>query len=322
MLPSFDSQSRKRLKSILDVTTNIVVILFAVIAIGVLVRNYFAPQSVKNSAAITKGSIFPEIAGVDYKQTPRTLILALNVDCRYCTRSVPFYNSLADARQENAGQVNIIAAFINKDPALVKSYADEKQLSVQAIAGIDFDKLGIHSTPTLVLIDSAGKVLDSWTGELKPDGEREVFTALGLPYKPKAGSTSTAANVKKTVDVFDEQKTTISIRPQSVPQDNPTHLVEVFDVNSRGDVYLIYDKYMYMYDAEGRPKDSRPRPQARIALPADLLLGAALSGSLQDRSQVSADSGSLSPFETCSFQPDVHAWCVRLYAEREIPLRL
>jgi hypothetical protein len=236
-----------------------VVILFAIVAIGVLVKNHFAPQGVRNTV-VKKGSVFPEIAGVDYKQTPRTLILALNVDCRYCTRSVPFYNSLAAARQENGDQVNIVAAFINKDPALVKSYAGEKQLSVNSIAGVDFDKLGVHSTPTIILVDSTGKVLDSWTGELQPDGEREVFAALSLPYKPKAGSTSTAANVKKTIDIFDEQKTTMSIYPQAIPQNDPTHFVEVFDVNSRGDIYLAYDKFMYEYDAEGKPKGTRPLP--------------------------------------------------------------
>jgi hypothetical protein len=260
MVPSLDSQTRKRLKSFLDVTTNIVVVLFAVVAISVLVKNYFAPQSPKNSVTIKKGSVFPEIAGVDFKETPRTLILALNVDCRYCTRSVPFYNSLARARQENANQVNIVAAFINKDPALVKSYADEKQLSVQAIAGVDLDKLGIHSTPTLILVDSSGKVLDSWSGELQPDAEREVFAALGLPYKPKTGSTSTGANVKKTADIFDEQKTAFSIRPQAESANDPTHFVEVFDVNGRGDIYLAYNKYLYKYDAEGRQKETRPLP--------------------------------------------------------------
>lgn len=94
MVPSL-GLTRKKLKDVLDVTTNVVVVVFAVVAIGVLVKNYFAPQDVKSSVAIAKGSAFPEIAGVDYKQVPRTLILALNVDCRYCTRSVPFYNSLS-----------------------------------------------------------------------------------------------------------------------------------------------------------------------------------------------------------------------------------
>ena len=106
----------EEIQNILDVTTNVVVIVFAVVAIGVLVKNYFAPQDVKTSVTLKKGSVFPEIAGVGYRQTPRTLILALNVDCRYCTRSVPFYNSLAEAQQEKADQVNIVADFINKDP--------------------------------------------------------------------------------------------------------------------------------------------------------------------------------------------------------------
>ena len=156
MLPSLNSQTRTTLKSFLDVATNVVVIVFAVVAIAVLVRNYFAPQGAKTSVEVKKGSIFPDIAGVDYKVSSRTLILALNVDCRYCTRSVPFYNALAQARQENSNPINIVAAFINKDSTLVKSYTDEKQLSVQAVAGVDFDKLGIHRQAELTRLISRG----------------------------------------------------------------------------------------------------------------------------------------------------------------------
>src|ERR1043165_2343374 len=176
MVTSSGLPIRQKLKNILDVTTNVVVVVFAVVAIGVLVKNYFAPPG-KTTVDIKKGSVFPQIAGIDYKQTQRTLILALNVDCRYCSRSVPFYNSLAEARQKNAGQFNLVAAFINKDAGLVKSYVDEKHLSVQTIAGVDLDKLEVHMTPTLILVDNAGKVVDSWRGALQPDGEREVFDA-------------------------------------------------------------------------------------------------------------------------------------------------
>ena len=207
----------KKLKDILDVTTNVVVVVFAVVAVGVLAKNYFAPRGAETGAGIRKGRAFPEFAGADYKQAPRTLILALNVDCRYCTKSVPFYNRLAEARRENVGQFNVVAAFINKEGDRVKSYAEEKRLSVETVAGVDLDKLGVHTTPTLVLVDSTGKVLDSWRGELQLDGEREVFDALGLPYKPEAGSTSTAANVKKTADIFDEQKAVLSLRPGPTP---------------------------------------------------------------------------------------------------------
>lgn len=260
MLPSLASPTKEKLKNVLDVTTNVIVVLFAVIAIGVLVKNYLAPDGVKTSGVVMKGSAFPEIAGVDYKLAPRTLILALNVDCRYCTRSVPFYNSLAEARNQRPGKFNIVAAFINSDAALVQSYAEEKRLSVQTIAGVDLDKLGIHMTPTIVLVDNTGKVLDSWHGALQPDAEREVFAALGLSYKPPAGATSTAANVKKTAEIFDEQKEVFSIRPQPHLQNDPAHFVEVFDVNGHGDVYLVHDKFMYLYDAYGNRKDVRPLP--------------------------------------------------------------
>jgi hypothetical protein len=169
----------KKLKDVLDVTTNVVVVVFAVVAMGVLVKNYFAPR-------VEKGSTFPEIAGADYNQAPRTLVLALNVDCRFCTGSVPFYNRLAEARRENPGEFNLVAAFINKEGDRVESYAEEKRLSVPTLSGVDLDKLGIRTTPTLVLVDNTGKVLDSWPGALQPDGEREVFEALGLPYEQGA----------------------------------------------------------------------------------------------------------------------------------------
>ncbi len=250
----------KKLKNILDVTTNVVVVVFAVVAIVVLAKNYLLQRGPEPRADIQKGSVFPEIAGADYKQAPRTLILTLNVDCRYCSKSIPFYYRLAEARRENGSQFNIIAAFINKEEDRVKSYAREKHLSVQTIARVDPDKLNIQVTPTLVLVDGAGKVLDSWRGVLQPDGEREVFDALGLPYKPEAGSTSTAANIKKTTDIFDQQKVVLSLRPVDNPQNDPRHLVEVFDVNGKGEAYVIYDKFMFQYDANGELKNTRPLP--------------------------------------------------------------
>ena len=140
---------------------------------SVLVKNYFAPD-VKTSVAIKTEPSFRR-SRCRLQTESSNLILALNVDWRYfCTRSVPFYNSLVEVRQQDAGRVNIVAAFINKAKGRSR-VTDEKQLTVQAIAGVDLDKLGVHTTPTLILVDSAGKVLDSWRGELQPDGEREVF---------------------------------------------------------------------------------------------------------------------------------------------------
>jgi hypothetical protein len=259
MVAPSSSRRRTKLRNILDVITNIVVVVFALVAIGVLVKNYFSPTVTRPNIGLKSGDVFPPIEGADYKKAPRTLILALNVDCRYCTKSLPFYNSLASAQKENPNLFSVVAAFINKEEERVRSYVEEKALSVHAIAGVDLDKLGIHSTPTLILVDSGGKILDSWTGGLKHEGEVEVFTAIGLPYRPTA-STSTVSSVKKTADIFSEERSVLSIQPESKPQSDITGFVEVFDVNSQRDIYLVSDKTMYTYDGSGALKHTQPLP--------------------------------------------------------------
>ncbi len=61
MVRSVDRQTRKKLKDILDVTINIVVVLFAVLAIAVLLKNYFAPPREKTTVTVKTGSIFPDV---------------------------------------------------------------------------------------------------------------------------------------------------------------------------------------------------------------------------------------------------------------------
>lgn len=36
----------------------------------------------------------PTIAGVDFEEKEKTLILALNVNCGFCEKSLPFYEQL------------------------------------------------------------------------------------------------------------------------------------------------------------------------------------------------------------------------------------
>jgi len=53
MLPSSHVSTTKKLKQILDVTTSVVVVVFALVAISVLVKNYFARPGAKTSVALT-----------------------------------------------------------------------------------------------------------------------------------------------------------------------------------------------------------------------------------------------------------------------------
>lgn len=50
--------------------------------------------------------------------------------------------------------------------------------------GVRFDSIrtgsapGVSATPTLLLVDQAGKVLKAWIGQLAAPGEEEVFKAI------------------------------------------------------------------------------------------------------------------------------------------------
>jgi thioredoxin-related protein len=43
---------------------------------------------------------------------------------------------------------------------------------------VDFERLGITGTPTLLLADKNGKIIGSWLGQLSSDKETDVMNAI------------------------------------------------------------------------------------------------------------------------------------------------
>ena len=55
----------------------------------------------------------------------------------------------------------------------VKEVVQSEGLGVHALAGVPLEKLKISATPTLLLVDRNGTVLNAWIGVLSPTGTRE-----------------------------------------------------------------------------------------------------------------------------------------------------
>ena len=245
-----------RVKRHLEFIANIAVVLVVVAAVGVGVKQYFGSKGPRESKnRIQVGAVFPTFSNVSYSQSPKTLILALSVSCRFCISSLPFYQSLTNTQRENNNSFQIVAIFLDKDRDLVNRFVEQKNLPVSAVSSVDFSSLKITLTPTLVLVDSAGKVLNSWVGRLTEDQEKDVFSALGVPYQPSAAlSASNATNIvepEKTIDVFDENKPLLTIEPQTTVDEAQKRFVNVFDVDSKGNIYLIDVNSLLIYDPKG-----------------------------------------------------------------------
>ena len=253
-----------KLKTHLEVAANVAVVTVVVLAVTFAAKQYFgAARRDAGPDRIKIGTTLTEFPQVDYGRYPKTLVLALNVNCHFCVSSIPFYQRLVQAQTENPSSFQAVAIFLNEEAELVKQFADEHKLPVVTVPSADFAGLKIIGTPTLLLVDDKGKVLDAWFGQLPKEEERNVFEALGVPYKPPAESATTVttsasptaaravARVEKTAQVFDEDSPLLTIEPQSTSADAARRFADIFDVDDRGNVYLVDVKSMLVYDAHG-----------------------------------------------------------------------
>jgi hypothetical protein len=52
-----------------------------------------------------------------------------------------------------------------------------KKIPVSDVRQAAFSTLRVAGTPTLLLVDRAGRVTRTWVGKLRPDAENDVFAA-------------------------------------------------------------------------------------------------------------------------------------------------
>jgi hypothetical protein len=102
------------------------------------------------------------------------LVIAISTQCHFCRDSEPFYKELAE---KSASRVKLVAV-------LPQPQSEAEQYVRQAIApGIQvvstsLNSLGVMSTPTLLLIDSSGRVQKAWVGKLDGPAQQQVQSLL------------------------------------------------------------------------------------------------------------------------------------------------
>lgn len=173
-------------KSSLDTIANIAIILVCIIAAAVLVdRNVykFLPMSTQRQPGappeVAKGDTFAALRDAMPAGTEKALFVAVSPTCHFCNDSMPFYKQLIDKRNQSNSPVKVIAAVPGDDAkdAEAKHFADAGA-QPDALVHIDFSKIKVPGTPTLLLVDNQGKVLDVWVGKLDEAREREVLERL------------------------------------------------------------------------------------------------------------------------------------------------
>lgn len=166
-----------------EFAANVAIIIVAILLGSTLVSKYVLSPSpagaVRDAPRPQTGSQL-EIAGQDWRESEKTLVMVLSNTCRYCIESTAFYQRLA-AENKDRGAVRLVAVM---PQALEESsdYLKANDISVDGLYHARPADLQVSGTPTLILVDRTGTIIDSWVGKLPPEKENEVFlAAFGNP---------------------------------------------------------------------------------------------------------------------------------------------
>jgi thioredoxin-related protein len=172
---------QKPKKSSLDTAANIAIIVVCAIAATVLIRNQFFSHHSEpgQPPMVEKGDRFDQLKAVVPAGTSRALVVAVAPGCHFCNESMPFYKQLLDERNQRSSPVRFIAA-VPTDEAKAEEAQKFATAGAQPddLVHLDFAAVKVPGTPTLMLVDNDGKVLDVWVGKLDEGGQKEVLKVL------------------------------------------------------------------------------------------------------------------------------------------------
>ena len=169
---------KSKLAKIIEVAANVAIIIVAAALVAVLVRNYLMPRAPRGAVAdappVAAGTKLP-LTDVDWAKNGQTLVLVLQKGCHFCTESAPFYQRLATGA---AGRNDLkLVAVLPQDVEEGKRYLTALGVKIDEVKQSPPGALG---TPTLILVNNTGTVVDSWIGKLRPEKESEVLSRLKI----------------------------------------------------------------------------------------------------------------------------------------------
>jgi hypothetical protein len=171
--------SRMTFQRILDGTTSLAVLLVCILILVQAARSYGsapspAPGNAPASARLTPGDRLAPVAGLDFSQSPRTLVMAVQSSCHFCSESMAFYRELS---QQKTAAVRLVVVAPD-EPGTAKAYVESNRFAPDAIVSSDLPAIGVTGTPTLLLVNPAGVIERVWMGKLSAAREKEVKQAL------------------------------------------------------------------------------------------------------------------------------------------------
>lgn len=156
----------------LERITNIAVVIVAVLfVVGFFRHDFAAHKTLSRSFHAHK----LQLASITEAPAKLNIVLGISTECPFCEKNVGFYKKLSGL--EKPGRLAFYTIFPQtKNEA--KSYLQKKGIHPTGVISSSLAKYQINGTPTLVLVNDRGKVLQSWVGTLNSSKQAEVVRQI------------------------------------------------------------------------------------------------------------------------------------------------
>jgi hypothetical protein len=149
------------LKDKIEITTNILIVIVLLLFGGTYLKSHMG----HHEESLSPGEKINAPRGYDWHGYPQTLVVAVRQGCIYCERSYPLYRRL-DSLEHSGGLKAHMLVVMPDDPAIGAALLKSQQITSQNIPNTPLSDVKVSGTPTLLLVDANGRLLQSWVGEL------------------------------------------------------------------------------------------------------------------------------------------------------------
>lgn len=166
-------QRRSWLETVVNVTTLALVVFMGV---SMAIAKYTRHDGPADTEHLLQLGAEVPLRDVDWTSAPVTLVFALSTGCHFCSESAPFYSALLASDRTGWNAVGVLPQSLED----AERYTRSLNYSLPQTKRVNLLDLGISATPTLMLVDSKGKLLQQWVGKLSPEEEADVAAHLGI----------------------------------------------------------------------------------------------------------------------------------------------
>lgn len=164
---------KKKLELITNISVIVLAALFLLVFISIELRRSLRARV---ELGLISGRIIDQPELTADALTEQILLIAMTLDCEPCVESAPFYREIA-RRSRVSGRIDVIALFPTGTGQLTE-FLNSHQLPLETVKTANFDEIRLSTTPTLILLDRSGKIVDFWIGKLSEEDEQHVLNRL------------------------------------------------------------------------------------------------------------------------------------------------